>query len=96
MGLIIYKGTNGAVRPTWWGRIIYKGKSHETNLGVPIRGKVPMDANGKIALSAKGDTAFERSRDVATKALEAWRKETRANPAELQEKAYKAHTPGAR
>ena len=92
MGLIIYKGTNGAVRPTWWGRIIYKGKAHETNLGVPIRGKVPMDANGKIALSAKGDTAFERSRDAATKALEAWRKETRANPAELQEKAYKAHT----
>ncbi len=92
MGLIIYEGTNGKIRPTWWGRVTYKGKSHETNLGVAIAGTVPVDANGRVALSMRGDEAFERSRRAATRALEAWRRETRTNPAELQESAYKAHT----
>jgi len=92
MGLILYEDGKGALRPTWWGRVIYKGKAHETNLNVPIQGTPPVDANGKVALSLTGDEAFERSRKAATRALEAWRKETRTNPAELQEKAYKAHT----
>ena len=92
MGLIIYKDAKGEIRPTWWGRVTYKGKAHEKNLGVAIAGTVPLDENGRVSLSRKGDEAFERSRKSANKALEAWRKETRTNPAELQESAYKAHT----
>lgn len=92
MGLIIYKSANGTMRPTWWGRLIYKGKAHEKNLQVRIAGTPPVDEEGNIALSSKGDEAFERSRKAADKALDAWRKETRTNPAELQESAYKAHT----
>lgn len=92
MGLIIYKDAKGGIRPTWWGRVTFKGKAHEKNLNVPITGSVPMDANGKITLSVRGDDSFERSRRAANKVLEAWRKETRTNPAELQEAAFKAHT----
>lgn len=92
MGLVIYKGAKGTLRPTWWGRVNYKGKAHEKNLGVQIAGVVPMDDCGNVALSQTGDKAFEQSRKAAQRVLEAWRKAIRTNPAELQESAYKVHT----
>ena len=92
MALIIFQNANGSYRPTWYGRLTYKGKSHEKNLGIPIAGTPPTGADGKITLKASGDVAFEKSRKAAGKALAAWRKETRSNPADLQEAAYKAHT----
>ena len=92
MALIIYNGASGKVRPTWWGRVTYKGQAREKNLGVPIAGTVPVDEKGRIALSMQGDAAFERSRKAAARALETWRREMRRNPAELQESAYKANT----
>ena len=92
MGIKILKDRNGNFRRTWYGRLIYKGRSNETNLNVEIKGTIPLDENGNAKLSAQGDEAFERSRKAAQRAFDAWRKETRVNPAELQESAYKAHT----
>lgn len=92
MGVMILKDAKGAMRRTWYGRIIYKGKANVKNLNVEIRGVVPKDENGNVKLSAQGDEAFERSRKAAQRELEAWRKATRTNPAELQDSAYKAHT----
>lgn len=92
MGLKIIRDTNGKVRPTWYGRISVKGKKRETNLEVQIEGTVPTDASGNPNLKATGDADFERSRKAAQKAFEKWRKETQADPATLQRKAYKART----
>ena len=92
MGLKIYRGANGTLRPTWWATVVYKGQQRSTNLGVAIAGEVPTDEKGNPALARRGDKAFERSRAAAQRALEKWRREMRVNPAELQESAYKAHT----
>ena len=92
MGVMILKDAKGGLRRTWYGRIIYKGKVNVRNLNIEVRGVVPMDDGGNVKLSATGDDAFEKSRKAAQRALEIWRKETRTNPAELQESAYKAHT----
>ena len=92
MGLKIVKNADGTFRPTWDGRISVKGKKRETNLNVPVCGRIPTNKAGKVRLSDKGDAACERSRKAAKKALAAWRKETQKDPAELQRKAHKART----
>ena len=92
MGIKILKDPNGNFRRMWYGRLMYKGRLNETNLNVEIKGAIPLDENGNVKLSVQGDEAFERSRKAAQRAFDAWRKETRVNPAELQESAYKAHT----
>ena len=71
---------------------MYKGRRNVKNLNIEIKGTIPVDDSGNAKLSAQGDEAFERSRKAAQRAFDAWRKETRVNPAELQESAYKAHT----
>ena len=92
MGLKILKDMDGKPRSTWYGRVSVKGKKKEANLEVPIEGVVPMDAQGRILLSSKGDALFEKSRKAAQKAFEKWRREMQKDPAELQRKAYKART----
>ena len=92
MSLKIQKNADGTFRSTWWGRLSVKGKRRETNLGIPIEGTIPVDAEGNVRLSAKGDAAFEKSRKAAQKAFEAWRKEMQKDPAELQRTAHKART----
>ena len=88
----ILKNTDGTFRPTWYGRISVKGKRRDTNLNVPIDGRIPVGRSGKVKLTAKGDAAFERSRKAAQKAFAAWRRESQKDPADLQRKAYKART----
>lgn len=92
MGLRILTGRDGKPRGTWYGRISVKGSMRETNLNVPIAGTIPVDDAGNVLLSAKGDEAFERSRKAAQKAFDTWRKAARTDPAELEQKAYKART----
>ena len=92
MGLKIQTNADGSFRKEWWGRLSVKGRRRETNLGIPIEGTIPVDAEGKPKLSLKGDADFERSRKTAEKAFAAWRRETQKDPAELQAKAYKART----
>lgn len=92
MGLKIPLAPDGTPRTTWFGRISVKGHVSETNLGVPVRGTVPLDAYGRVRLSARGDELFEKSRAEAEKALARWRAEARKSPAYLQEKALRAIT----
>ena len=92
MGLKILKDADGTFRSTWYGRLCKGGKRRDTNLNVPIEGRIPVDESGNVKLTAKGDAAFERSRRAAQKAFDAWRRETQKDPAELQAKAYKART----
>ena len=92
MGLLIIKRPDGKLRPTWYGRISVKGKRRDTNLNVPIEGTVPLNDKGAPIWNVKGDSAFERSKRAALKAFEAWRKESKKDPAELAAKAYKART----
>ena len=51
MGLKIYRGANGTLRPTWWATVVYKGQQRSTNLGVAIAGEVPTDEKGNPALA---------------------------------------------
>lgn len=92
MGLLIIKGRDGKIRPTWYGRISVKGKRRDTNLNVPIEGTIPLNDNGTPIWNVKGDSAFEKSKRAAKKAFNKWRKETKKDPAELAAKAYKART----
>ena len=92
MSLKIHRNPDGSIRPTWWGRISVKGRKRETNLGIPIQGTIPLDPEGNITLSVKGDKQFEQSRKAAQKAFETWRRECQKDPAELQAKAFKART----
>jgi len=92
MGLKIMRNADGTIRETWHGRISVKGVKHTYNLGVPVEGRIPMNEDGDILLTAKGDEAFERSRSRAQVAFEKWRKEARKDPAELQRAAYQART----
>lgn len=92
MGLKIITGRDGKPRGTWYGYIIVHGKTRTTNLNVPIAGTIPMNATGNISLTLPGDAAFERSRAAAQKAFDKWKAETKADPAQLQVKAYKART----
>ena len=92
MGLKILTGRDGTPRDTWYARMRVRGKERKTNLNVPIEGTPPIDEAGNVVLSRRGDAAFERSRRAAQKAFDAWRRESRKDPAELQRKAHKART----
>lgn len=85
-------GRDGKLRETWYGRISVKGNLRTANLNVAVAGEIPLDENGNVQLSRKGDDEFERSRKAAQKAFEIWRKESQKDPAELQRKAHKART----
>ena len=92
MGLLIIKGRDGKPRPTWYGRISIKGKRRDTNLEVPIEGTIPLNDKGAPIWNVKGDSAFERSKRIARKVFNKWRKESKKDPTELAAKAYKART----
>ena len=69
MGLKIMRGKDGAPRGTWYGRFSRAGQKVNINLGVPIRGKVPVDADGNFDVNGTGDAAFAKSRAAALAAL---------------------------
>ena len=70
MGLKIMMGRGDKLCRTWYGIICRNGGQEYINLGVPLAGTVPKNANGRPTLSAKGDEAFERSRRAAQKAFD--------------------------
>ena len=45
------------------------GKRTTRALKTPLRGRIPLDDTGRFSLSAKGDTAFEESKQAAAKEL---------------------------
>lgn len=70
MGLKIMMGPGGKPCRTWYGIICRNGGQKYINLGVPLVGEFPKNANGRPVLSATGDEAFERSRRAAQKAFD--------------------------
>ena len=69
MGIKIIKD-NGVARSTWYARFKRNGRQMDVNLEVPVRGTIPLDANGDICLKKLGDAVFERSRKAAQQAFE--------------------------
>ena len=69
MGLRIL--TNGSGEPcrTWYCRFSRNGQKFDRSLEVPIRGRIPLTAGGQWDRNARGDAAFERSKE---KALDAY------------------------
>ena len=92
MGLKIIIGRDGTPSKTWWGRICSKGKQKDINLGVPLVGKFPTNADGKPILTAEGDEAFERSRRAAEKAFARAMRENRKSREDLAEQVLEART----
>lgn len=84
MGLKIIIGRDGTPSKTWWGRICLKGKQADINLGVPLVGKFPTNADGKPILTAEGDAPFERSRRAAQKAFDRAMRAKRKERADLE------------
>ncbi len=69
MGLKIMTDGRGGYRDTWYARFTRNGQKVNVPLRVPIRGTLPLDADGRIDLAGEGDAAFERSRRAALAAL---------------------------
>ena len=92
MGLKIMRDWKGNPRKTWWGRYCVKGKYHDVDLHMPIRGTIPTDEAGHILLTAKGDSAFEKSRQAAQREFERIVKIKTATTADLEVSVYKART----
>ncbi len=69
MGLKIMKADDGTARPMWYARFTRNGQKVNVNLRVPIRGAVPVDANGNFDVNGKSDAAFAKSRAAALVAL---------------------------
>lgn len=77
-GLKILMGADGKPRSKfWYTRFTRCGEKVDVSLAVPIRGKPPKGADGRIDLSGTGDAAFEKSRAAALAALEGMRKAAR-------------------
>lgn len=92
MGLKIMRDRNGNPRTTWWGRYCVKGKYHDVDLRVPIRGTMPTNGAGRVTLTAQGDDAFEKSRKAAQRELERVVKLKTQTAADLEVTVYKART----
>ena len=69
MGLILQRDAHGEYRRTWYAVMSINGKRTTRALKTPLRGRIPLDDTGRFSLSAKGDTAFEESKQAAAKEL---------------------------
>lgn len=106
MGLKILKADDGGARPTWYARFTRNGQKVNINLGVPIRGTIPVsiseDGKQQFNLAARGDDAFEQSRAAALVALEKMEAVAKttgdtqavkdAKTADIQKRYYRART----
>lgn len=70
MAIRILKNEDGCFRRIWYGRLTRNGQKVDVKLDVgPIKGEIPETPGGQWDRNAKGDEAFERSRDEAEKAF---------------------------
>ena len=100
MGIRILQARDGGARPTWYARFTRNGQKVDVNLGIPIRGTIPMteSENGekRINLAGRGDDAFERSRAAALTALERMKAEVRTTGDAREVRAAKNAAQAAR
>jgi len=102
MGLKILKGRDGQPRETWYARFTRNGQKVDVNLCVPIRGRVPVDANGHFDIDGTGDADFEKSRAAALAAFADMKAKAKttgdtqavkdAKTADIQKRYYRART----
>jgi len=67
MGLKLVKDNHGEYRRIWYATMHVNGTTRLTSrrLKTPLRGKIPLDADGRFSLNLTGDTAFEKSKAAA-------------------------------
>ncbi|MDR2030487.1 MAG: site-specific integrase [Puniceicoccales bacterium] len=88
MGVILKKGRQGKLRPSWYGVYEIHGQRHEINLDIPITGRPPR------TLREWGDASFESSRARAQEKLAAFVAAARdtKNSKHILEKIYEYET----
>ena len=70
MGLKLLRDAKGHIRPIWYGRLTRNGRKVDVRLDTPpVKGKIPLTPNGTWDKQAKGDAAFEKSREAAQAAF---------------------------
>jgi len=67
MGIKLMKDNHGAYRRIWYATMHVNGTARLTSrrLKTPLRGKIPLDENGRFSLNLEGDIAFEKSKVAA-------------------------------
>lgn len=70
MGIYLTKDKGGEYRRAWYGRLREGGKLTGHKLATPVRGKIPLDAEGRFSLALQGDAAFEKSKAEALEELQ--------------------------
>ena len=67
MGLKLVKDNHGEYRRIWYATMHVNGTTRLTSrrLKTPLRGKIPLDADGRFSLNLTGDEAFEKSKAAA-------------------------------
>ena len=73
MGLKLMKNNHGEYRRNWYATMHVNGTARLTShrLKTPLRGKIPLDENGRFSLNLTGDDVFEKSKAAATAELKA-------------------------
>lgn len=84
MGLKLMKDNHGEYRRIWYVTMHVNGTARLTSrrLKTPLRGKIPLDANGRFSLNLEGDIAFEKSKAAAMAEWESIRNTARTMKAE--------------
>ena len=98
MGLKLMKNNHGEYRRNWYATMHVNGTARLTSrrLKTPLRGKIPLDENGRFSLNLTGDDAFEKSKAAATAELKAvldtarkMKAEERNSPGYVESEAYR-------
>lgn len=98
MGLKLIKNNHGEYRRIWYANMHVNGTAQLTShkLKTPLRGKIPLDENGRFSLNLIGDDAFEKSKAAATAEwkdiLDATRQmkaEERTSPGYVEREVYR-------
>lgn len=70
MGIKLIRDAEGNYRRTWYAQIRANGALTNRKLATPLRGKIPLDADGRFSLSLTGDPLFEKSKAEAKAELQ--------------------------
>lgn len=96
MGIFLNKNKDGTYRRTWYATIFRNGKKTTQALRTPLRGRIPVDGNGRFSLAFKGDNAFESSKASAKTELQSildtakiMKAEERLSPGYAEREAYR-------
>ena len=92
MGLKLHKNAKGDWIRTWYADLWIDRRATCRSLGIPVEGNIPDYPNGNFSITVTGDTAFERSRKRAQKALNEILRKKEDDPAHIAKLAYNKAT----